>query len=446
MPLVRPFRGIGYALDRYGSDRIPATVRLPEEPAVHPGRVADLTDLVSPPFDVINADQRRALLERDPHNAVRLELSPEADPHAAAATALTSWLAGGVLERRAEPALYYYSHARPEAPDDPSVAGVLARVLLEPFGKEVRAHEHTMAGPKADRLGLLDATHTQLSPILAVYLDESSRYANLMSRPWTDEWRARDADGLLHTLAAVEPDDQLTGYLSRQQLYIADGHHRYETALAYKAQVRADPSLREATPGALPSDWVMMVLVNAQLEKLEIRATHRLIRDVDEATLQGLISEPGPLFQALPVPPEELTDRLHQLRDAGEPTFGVFTANDGSYLLIGDVDVVRDRMRREPISTVVQRLDLSVLHRAVLADRLGLEAGEAGKRILYTTDPADALARVRSGDAQAAFLVRANRMDVLAAVATAGDVMPEKATYFYPKLLTGMVFYPLEDE
>jgi uncharacterized protein (DUF1015 family) len=446
MPLVRPFRGIGYALDRYGSDRIPARIRLPEEPAAHPGRVADLTDLVSPPFDVINPDQRRALLERDSHNAVRLELSAEADPYAAAATALTSWLAGGVLERRAEPVLYYYSHGRPEAPDDPSVAGVLARVLLEPFGKGVRAHEHTMAGPKADRLGLLNATHTQLSPILAVYLDESSRYANLMSRPWTDEWRARDTDGLLHTLAAVEPDDQLKGYLSRQQLYIADGHHRYETALAYQAQVRTDPSMRDATPGALPSDWVMMVLVNAQLEQLEIRATHRLIRGVDEATLRGLISEPGPLFQVLSVPPEGLTDRLRRLRDAEEPAFGVFTRNGASYLWVGNVDAIRDRMRREPMSTVVQRLDLSVLHRAVLGDRLGLEAGQAGKRILYTTDPADALARVRSDDAQVAFLVRANRMDELAAVATAGDVMPEKATYFYPKLLTGMVFYPLEDE
>ena len=201
MPLVRPFRGIGYALDRYGSDRIPARISLPEEPAVHPGRVADLTDLVSPPFDVISPDQRRALLERDPHNAVRLELPAEPDPHAAAATALTAWLADGILERRSDPALYYYGHARPEIPDDPSVAGVLARVLLEPFGNGVRAHEHTMAGPKADRLGLLHATHTQLSPILAVYLDGSSRYANLMSRSWTDDWRARDADGLARPAA-----------------------------------------------------------------------------------------------------------------------------------------------------------------------------------------------------------------------------------------------------
>jgi uncharacterized protein (DUF1015 family) len=446
MPLVRPFRGIGYALDRYGSVRIPARIRLSEEPPEHPGRLADLTDLVSPPFDVISVHQRQALLERDAHNSVRLELSAAADPHAAAAQALAEWLDDGTLERRPEPTLYYYSHAQPGAPDDPSVVGVVARVLLEPFGHGVRAHEHTMAGPKADRLGLLQATHTQLSPILAVYLDSSSRYQELMSRAWTDEWRARDLDGLLHTLAAVEPDEQLTAYLSRQRLFIADGHHRYETALAYQAQVRADPRLARAAPGSLGADWVMIVLVNAQVEKLEIRATHRLVRGVDEDALRSIASRPDPLFQALPMAPEDLADHLRRLRDSEEPAFGLVLADGAGYLLVGDVDAVRDRMRREPISTVLQRLDLSVLHRALLADRLGLEAADAGQRILYTTDPADALARVKSGEAQAAFLVRASRLDDLAAVATAGEVMPEKATYFYPKLLTGMVFHPLEDD
>ena len=446
MPLVRPFRGIDYALDRYGSDRIPDRIRLPEEPPEHPGRVADISDLVSPPFDIISPEQRRVLLERDPRNAVRLELSAEPDPHAAAAATLDAWLADGTLERRLEPALYYYGHARREAPDDPSVAGVLARVLLEPFGGGVRAHEHTMAGPTADRLGLLDATHTQLSPILAIYLDGSPRYRNLMSRGWTDEWRARDADGLLHSLAAVEPDDHLTGYLSRQQLFIADGHHRYETALAYQAQVRADAQLQDAPRGALAADWAMMVLVNAELERLEIQATHRLVRDVDGAALHGLISDPGPFFQSTPVPPDELSARLEALRDAEEPVFGVLLWDGTSSLLIGNADATRDRMRREPLSSAVQRLDLSVLHTAVLGDRLALGPGEAGKRILYTTDPAEALERVRSGEAQAAFLVRPTRLDELAAVATAGDVMPEKATYFYPKLLTGMVFYPLEDD
>src|SRR6266550_5324933 len=179
MPLVRPLRGIGYALDRYGSEPIPARIRLPKEPRHHPGRVADLTELVSPPFDVIAPEQRLALLERGPRNAVRLELSAEPEPHAAAARTLASWLADGTLERRPDPALYYYRHARPDAAGDPSVAGVLARVLLEPFGSGVRAHEHTMAAPKVDRLGLLNAARTQLSPILGVYLDGSRRYPKL---------------------------------------------------------------------------------------------------------------------------------------------------------------------------------------------------------------------------------------------------------------------------
>src|SRR6185437_13366421 len=137
MPLVRPFRGIGYALDRYGSDRIPERIRLLDEPPDHPGRVADLTDLVSPPFDVITPEQRQRLLVRDPHNAVRLELSAEADPHSAAAHALADWLLDGTLERQSDQTLYYYHYARLEAPDDPSVLGVLARVLLEPFGDGV---------------------------------------------------------------------------------------------------------------------------------------------------------------------------------------------------------------------------------------------------------------------------------------------------------------------
>ncbi|HSM38955.1 MAG TPA: DUF1015 family protein, partial [Candidatus Limnocylindrales bacterium] len=185
MPLVRPFRSIEYALERYAAPDVPDRIRLTEEPPPGPGRrLADLTDLVCPPYDVIGPDAQAALLARDPHNAVRLELSAEPDPHASAASALEAWLADGVLERRAEASVYYYSHATPAQPDEPSVQGVLARVLLEPFGAEVRAHEHTMPGPKADRLALLHATRTQLSPILAVYFDRSERYRHLMSRPW----------------------------------------------------------------------------------------------------------------------------------------------------------------------------------------------------------------------------------------------------------------------
>ena len=129
-----------------------------------PTRLADLTDLACPPYDVIDEAMRRELLARDPHNAVRLELNPEPDPHAAAATTLAEWVSDGILARREEPAVYYYRHATAADPDTPTVEGIVARVLLEPWGDGVRPHEHTMPGPKADRLALLHATRHAAQP------------------------------------------------------------------------------------------------------------------------------------------------------------------------------------------------------------------------------------------------------------------------------------------
>ncbi len=449
MPQVRPFHGLGYALDRFGSAETPERVRLAAEATDHPGRrIADLTDLACPPYDVIGPEEQAALLARHERNAVRLELSAEADPHAAAATTLAGWRADGTLELREQPSAYYYAHGVPGSPGEPTVQGVVVRVLLEPYGGEVRAHEHTMPGPRADRLALLEATQTQLSPILAVYFDRSERYRHLMGRAWTDEWRARDDDGLLHTLAALEPDDRLLGYLSRQRLYIADGHHRYETALAHQPEVRADPRWADAPAGSLGADWIMMVLVNAEFEELAILPTHRLLTQAaDGEALRALVGEADPLWQAFPSEPAAIPGRLEELRDSEEPVFGVILPGNEGWLLVGEVDAIGDRMRREQTSTAVRGLDLAILHAAVLDDRLGIDGAAlaAGERLAYTRSEADALDRVARGEAAAAILVRPTRLEQLAAVASAGDVMPQKSTYFYPKLLTGLVFNPLED-
>ena len=180
----------------------PSAFACPTSPStVLAGRqVTDLTDLACPPYDVIGPDLQADLLGRHDHNAVRLELPPGDDPHAVGG--LHAWHRGwrtAPLARRPDASVYYYAHASTAMPDDPTVQGVLARVLLEPYGADVRRHEHTMPGPKADRLALLRATRTQFSPILAVYFDRSERYRHVMSRAWTNEWRARDVDGLLHT-------------------------------------------------------------------------------------------------------------------------------------------------------------------------------------------------------------------------------------------------------
>jgi uncharacterized protein (DUF1015 family) len=447
MPRVAPFGGLHYALARFGSATVPDRVRIDEDADAPPATVADLTDVVCPPYDVIDDAQRRGLLAGHERNAVRLEFSAEPDPHAAAAVELRAWMADGTLERRQPPAAYYYRHATPTAPDELTVEGLVVRVLLEPWGQGIRPHEHTMPGPKADRLALLRATRTQLSPILAVYFDRSERYRHVMSRPWSEEWRARDGDGLLHQLASIEADERLLRYLGRQELFVADGHHRYETALAYQAEVRSDPRAAGAEPGELAADWMMMMLVDAELSELEIRPTHRLLIDADADALRALAAGDDPLFQAIAVAPGALQATLDERRHGDEPVFGLVLAVDEGYLLVGDPDGLADRLRRERVAPAVRALDLAALHVAVLGDRLGISAADvaAGERLAYTRDEADARERVARGEAVAAILVRPTRLEQMADVATAGDVMPQKSTYFYPKLLTGMVFNPLED-
>jgi uncharacterized protein (DUF1015 family) len=303
----------------------------------------------------------------------------------------------------------------------------VVRVRLEPWGDGIRRHEHTLPGPKADRLRLLRATNTQLSPILAIYFDRSERYNHVMSRPWTDEWRARDGDGLLHQLCAIEADDRLLNFLERQTLFIADGHHRYETALAHQAEVRADPRWSSAAPGELGADWIMMLLVNAELTELEILPTHRLILRGDTDALRAIASGEDALFDAIAMAPEALAAALEERRYGEEPAFGLVLEGDEGFLLIGDPDGLGDRLRRERMSEAVRSLDLAALHTAVLGDRLGIGEAEiaAGEAVAYTRSEAEARERVARGEAVAAILVRPTPLDQLAAVASAGDVMPQ---------------------
>jgi hypothetical protein len=205
--------------------------------------------------------------------------------------------------------------------------------------------------------------------------------------------------------------------------------------------------LADAAPGSLGADWIMVQIVNAELADLEIRATHRVLLDADVDALRGLVTGEDPLWQALPVAPDRLDAALDERREADAPAFGLVLPNDDGYLLLGDADGLAARLRRERMGRAVRELDLAALHVAVLADRLGIGPDDVaeGRRLAYTRSEADARARVARGEASAAILVRPTRLEQLAAVATAGEVMPQKSTYFYPKLLTGMVFNPLED-
>ena len=341
MPRVAPFAGLHYSLGRFGRTTVPDRVRLADDADAPPTRLADLTDVVCPPYDVIDDEQRAASCWRVT-SATRCGSSsaPTPIPMPQRPRALDAWPRTGpwsaASSRRSTT-----TATRPRRSRRADRRGDRRRACCSSRGGAASARTSTRCpGPKADRLALLRATRTQLSPILAVYFDRSERYQHVMSRAWTDEWRARDGDGLLHQLAAIEPDERLIGYLARQTLFVADGHHRYETALAYQAEVRADPRWTDAAPGELAADWIMMLLVNAELERARDPA-HPSAPAATSTPMRcaALVAGDDPLWQAIPIAPGALGGRRSTSAApmTRRPSASLLPGDDG-YLLVGDPD------------------------------------------------------------------------------------------------------------
>ncbi len=393
MAVVNPFRGVRY----------------------DPARVSDLADVLAPPYDVISPAQQEALYARSPHNVVRLILPRDADRGAAASETLRRWMAERVLAQDVEPALYFYSQ-RFTLPDGTSHTrdGILCRLKLEKFSTGVvRPHERTFPGPKADRLALLRATGAYLSPIFGMYARPGERLRDVAGIGGSATVSATMPHGETHRLwrvTAPEAIARVQAALAGETIFIADGHHRYETALNYDAEGGGSGS-------------ILAFLSNMAEEGLVILPTHRLIRtplrlapDALEAALrEGFDVEPLPSGAPRPAGVIDcvLPDRRLRLRPHAD---------------------VADRLTELPAS--VRHLDLAVLHGAILGPILGVTPQD----LEFTHDDAESVDAVASGRSTAAFLLNPPTMAEVRAVCLAGDLMPEKSTYFYPKLADGMVF------
>jgi uncharacterized protein (DUF1015 family) len=445
VPVVRPFRAL-----RYSSDA-----------------VADLAAVMAPPYDVIGPDEHRRLLARDPHNVVRLDLpSPEAgdadpdDRYRRAARHLGAWRGNGVLRRDPRPTISVLedTYHLPGRDEEHVRRGFFARVRLEPFGAGIRAHERTMTGPKEDRYRLLRATGVNTSPVVAMYEDRSGRAAGLLDgvAATTPAVDVADAAGVRHRLWTVlagdageagDAGDSTAGRLceiaSAATLTIADGHHRYETALRYARERRSGmPDGVE-----LDTDDILMLLLEPLTGPLDVLPTHRVVRGLEPEGIAALEAGLARYFDVEPgVPVEGLLGAFGPLGGAagGAGRFGLWTRNGGAIL----------RARRDalvahlpPGGAALRRLDVSLLG-AALEALAGVDAAATaeGDRITYTMDAAEAIALVhdRTDGADAAFLLEPTPAAEIVAVAADGDVMPQKSTYIYPKALTGLVINPLE--
>jgi uncharacterized protein (DUF1015 family) len=404
-------------------------------------------DVVAPPYDLIDPKRQDELYARSPYNVVRLELNREADPYEAAAATLGRWIADKTVERAPRPAIYSYTQRFEVAGRPLARHGLITRIRLEEFANGgILPHEKTFPKAKEDRLRLLTATRTNISPIFGLYPSGDTALASLVDavglRP--PMFEVKDDLGIVNEIRAIDAPAEIAtvqNALAKARILIADGHHRYETALEYRRRRRAAAGNPETVQAY---DYVMMTLVAFDDPGLVILPTHRVVNELPAAAVATFETQARKAFDI-----DNYTD-LAKMKAAlaadGHGALGVALRGDRALRILR----LRDRVALEAAlpdaPKAVRELDVSILHALVFDAIFGIkpDAVRLGGNIQYTIDAPAALAAVASGSAAGAFLMNPPTVHDVERVCGAGATMPEKSTYFYPKLLTGLVMNPLD--
>lgn len=435
MAEIRPFKGIRYNQEIVG----------------------DLGAVICPPYDVITPEGQHALYHKSPYNLVRVEygLAETADSfwsnkYSRAAAFLQEWLEKKVLVTGPQPQLYLHHHYFNYHGEVKTRKGIMAAVRLEEWEKGVvRPHEGTAAVFKADRLSLMRACHTNVSPIFSLYQNPDGSIASILAETEKEEPLARvaTANEESHTLWAIAGQsriDRIAAKLQEQPLYIADGHHRYETALAYqKERQAAQPDA--GTDAAF--NYVMMTLVEFSDPGLVVLPYHRMVRGVPEPRVQALRPKLDRYFEVNAAPlncplSAAMLGRILKPVTGEQAVIGLLGLEKDRLLIlrVKDYDDIKELMPGDR-SQAYRSLDVSVLHHVLLSKLLGVMEDAD---IAYTKSEMEAWQRVAAGEYRLGFLL--NPVDVYAikAVADAADKMPQKSTHFHPKLPSGLVLNPLD--
>jgi uncharacterized protein (DUF1015 family) len=422
-----------------------------------------MAQLIAPPYDVIDAEKRKTLIAASPYNVVRLELPEGEDRYNEAARFLHEWLADGILAQDGSPAFYVYDEQYP-LPDGSKLTcrAIFAAVRLYDWADDViMPHESTMTGPKADRLALLQATSANLSPIFSVYDDADSTIRQAISRgvPSREDYAVGQENTVQPGFAFVDPDGNhhrltpiaepeavaaISAAFAGKRLYIADGHHRYETALNYRNEQRA-----KSGDADQPAEFVLMALTEINDPGLRILPTHRLITELSTANRASLNSYLARNFATAHFPtgadPAQTVARLLSEHKGDGHIFGAYGLEPGRVSLLRLLN--SNAMADSPDHSAAWReLDVAILQKAILQDGIGMteQTLAAGEGILYLKDPVEAIEMVEAGTAQLAFFLLPTPVTAVLAIADAHDRMPRKSTYFIPKLPTGVVMRRLE--
>jgi len=410
--------------------------------------VGSLDEVAAPPYDVIDAAQRAALLERSPYNAVAIDLPKPYgesgpaetgdDPYARAAETMDAWREAGALVADAEPAIWAMTQDY-TGPDGAARTrhGILARVRVEDFeAGQVLPHERTLPGPKKDRLDLTRATRHNLSPIFSLSTEDAWPLVAAAIDPDEPWGEATDAGGTVTKLWRVgdpETHTQVGELLSGARLLIADGHHRYETAIAYRDEVGGEGD----------HNYTLMALTGLDDPGLTVFPTHRLLSGfaADPERQRRLGEGLRELFELTEVP----TERLDPLGEEGVGVFGLYDSHHqrGFRLRLKDTAALDERLAGKP--EAYRRLDAAILETLVLKGIAGMSEDDilAKRGIGYAKSVEDSLALLGDGTYDVAFILRPIPVDQVRAICESDENMPPKSTYFFPKVLTGLVFNPV---
>lgn len=415
-------------------------------------KAGDISNLACPPYDIIDGEERQTLLDKSPYNLIRLELpviggSEDIEQYRSAGDTLRAWLNEEILKRDDKESVYIYEMDFSAQGKDYKIKGYVSLVKLEPFSKGViLPHEETLSKAKTDRFNLMKATGCNFSQIYSLYMDEDNDLFGLIDGASQREPDSKftDKDNVTHRMWAVSDSafiGELTAKMADKKLYIADGHHRYETALNYQKYV--EDNLDETGS----SDYVTMMLVNMENAGLAVFPTHRIVRDLPGFDYNAVCERCKEFFDITPYLNREKGEiGLEQAYREGKKAFVMFTGdNNYTLLVLKDINVMDTVIPQG--CKALRQLDVSVLHTLVLERIFGIDKENMAKQInlTYTRSADEAISTVDGQRANCCFLLNPTRVSEIREVAAAGDKMPQKSTYFYPKLTTGLVMNKIFD-
>lgn len=434
MAEVRPLRALHYASER-----------------------VDLAQVITPPYDVISPQGQERYYERSPYNSIRLEFGKEEagdntlnTVYTRAAATLAEWRFQGILQQDETASYYLYQQKFTHNGHPFTRTSLLARVRLEPWSaRVVLPHENTLAKAKEDRLKLYRACATNFSPIMCLYEDPQGRMRRLLNT-YTPETRIVDEVGeehLLHPITDAQQIALIQDFFAQRQLYIADGHHRYETALAYQRE------MSEQRRGLHPEDAVnftLMALIDVNDPGMLVLPTHRLLMNWAPETfatqLSNVTDKLSTYFTIQILQDANTSEEVQsQLLQAGQQETALVLKTQTQTLLLTLNKQGKERMEKSGHTPAWNVLDVAVAQRLLLEDGLGLDAQAmtAGTHVRYSHDSQAALTELQNGNAQAVLFLNATPLQQVCDVAKADDRMPQKSTYLYPKLITGLIMNPL---